>query len=354
MVEKQTLMERVKASGTIKDAAIMSESKFFNDKDMIPLGIPILNAAFSGSLDGGLVPGLTVVSGASKTFKTMLGLVAMRAYLNKYKDAIAILYDNEFGSPPSYLASLDIDTDRLLHVPFTDIENLKFDMVKRLQDIKRGDKVYILVDSLGSAASKKEVEDAENSKAVADMSRAKSIRSWLRIVVPHFTLKDIPCIVINHVYKTMDMYPTDVIPGGTAVTYSPDQVFIITKQVEKDDKTHAIESFNFIINIRKSRYVKEGSKFPIKVSYDNGISKYSGFFDLAMQAGLITKGKPGWYHRVDSDGVVTEPGFQRSAVEDKSEFWLDILGTTDLKRFVVDKFKMATTKLMQEDAAKSE
>ena len=67
-----SLLEKMLKSGSIKGAAVLAKSNFFNAKESIPTDLPILNIAFSGSLDGGLLPGLTVVAGASKSFKTML------------------------------------------------------------------------------------------------------------------------------------------------------------------------------------------------------------------------------------------------------------------------------------------
>jgi hypothetical protein len=66
-----TLLERMQKSGSIKGAALLSESAFFNKKDVVETELPILNIAFSGSLDGGLVPGLTILAGLSKSFKCL-------------------------------------------------------------------------------------------------------------------------------------------------------------------------------------------------------------------------------------------------------------------------------------------
>ena len=65
---------------------------------------------------------------------TILGLYAMQAYLSKYKDGIALFYDSEFGTPPEYLNSLGIDIERIIHIPVTNIEELTFDLTKRLQE----------------------------------------------------------------------------------------------------------------------------------------------------------------------------------------------------------------------------
>ena len=82
------LLEKLKKSGSIKDTLLLSESKFFNIKDTIPTSIPIINIALSGSMKGGLSSGLTFIAGESKNFKSLLGLMLVKAYLKKYEDAI--------------------------------------------------------------------------------------------------------------------------------------------------------------------------------------------------------------------------------------------------------------------------
>jgi RecA/RadA recombinase len=326
-------------SGSIKGAAVLSESSFFNAKDVIPTDLPILNIAFSGSLDGGLIPGLTIFAGLSKSFKTLLGLYCMKAYFNKYPDAIALLYDSEFGITPDYLESNGIDPERVLHIPVEHVEQLKFDIVKRLDEVKRGDKVFIMLDSLGNLASKKEVEDAENEKSVADMSRAKAIRSLLRIITPHLTMKDLPCIVINHVYQEIGMFPKTIIPGGTAVTYAANQIFVIGKAQEKEGTE--LSGYKFTINIEKSRFVKEKAKLPFTVLYDSGIQKWSSLFDLAVESGHIIKVNQGWYSTVDmTTGEIADGKSRPKDIENDDEFFVNLIKDDIFKNFVEKKFKL--------------
>ena len=120
-----SLLEKLKKNSTIKETATLSESKFFNKKDMIQTPVPILNVALSGSLTGGLTPGLTVFAGPSKHFKTAFALMLAKSYLDKYDDSVVLFYDSEFGSPQSYFDSFGIDTNRVIHTPITDIEQLK-------------------------------------------------------------------------------------------------------------------------------------------------------------------------------------------------------------------------------------
>jgi hypothetical protein len=128
-----SIMDRLKKTSTVKASSIVSESQFFEAKDLTSTPVPALNIALSGDIDGGLAPGLTVVAGPSKHFKSNISLVMVAAYLEKYPDAIALLYDTEFGITPDYLANFDIDTDRVLHTPIEHAEQLKFDLMKQLE-----------------------------------------------------------------------------------------------------------------------------------------------------------------------------------------------------------------------------
>ena len=212
-----SILDKIKKNSSIKDSAILSKSKFFTQKDMIPTSVPIINVALSGKLDGGLTPGLTMWAGPSKHFKTAFSLLMAKSYLDKYPDAALLFYDSEFGTPQSYFDSFGIDTNRVLHTPLMDIEQLKHDVMGQLTNLERDDKLIIIIDSIGNLASKKEVEDALDGKSVADMSRAKQIKSLFRMVTPHLTMKDIPMIVVNHTYKTMELYSKDVVGGGCLV-----------------------------------------------------------------------------------------------------------------------------------------
>jgi len=149
--------------------------------------------------------------------------------------------------------------ERVLHTPLTDIEQLKFDIMQQLQDVNRGDKLMIILDSIGNLASKKEVEDAIEGKSVADMSRAKQVKSLFRMVTPHLNIKDIPMVVVNHTYKEIGMFPKDIVGGGTGSYYSADNIFILGRQQEKEGTE--IVGYNFIINVENHDTLKRNQRF---------------------------------------------------------------------------------------------
>jgi len=346
------LLDKIRSNSTIKDSEILSKSKFFTKKDMIPTSIPAINIALSGRLDGGLTPGLTMWAGPSKHFKTAFSLLMANAYMAKYEDAVLLFYDSEFGTPQSYFDSFGIDTERVVHTPITDVEQLKFDIMKQLEGIERGDRVMIIIDSIGNLASKKEVEDALDGKSVADMSRAKQIKSLFRMVTPHLTLKDIPMVVVNHTYMTMEMYAKPVVGGGTGSYYSADNIFILGRQQEKDGQE--LSGYNFIINVEKSRYVREKSKIPVTVKFDGGISRWSGLLDMALETGHVTKPSVGWFARVNTSTGEIEEKKWRIKETDSKEFWLQLLTDKSFQDAIKDRYQIAHGNILSDSDIEAE
>ena len=342
-----SILDKIKKNTTVKDSAVLAVSKFFTKKDMIPTSIPVINVALSGRLDGGLVPGLTMWAGPSKHFKTAFSLLMAKAYLDKYPDAALLFYDSEFGTPQSYFDSFGIDTDRVLHTPITDVEQLKFDIMQQLSNVDRGDHLMVVIDSIGNLASKKEVDDAMDGKSVADMSRAKQMKSLFRMVTPHLSLKDIPMVVVNHTYKEIGLYPKDIVGGGTGSYYSADNIFILGRQQEKEGTE--IVGYNFIINVEKSRYVREKSKIPVSVSFDGGISKWSGLLDIALESGHVVKPSNGWYSKVNVETGEVEDKKYRLKDTDTKDFWLPILTQKSFNDFVKSKYSVATGEIIKSE-----
>lgn len=348
-----SLINRLVKNSTIQDTAILSESKIYGKKDMITTSVPMVNVALSGSVDGGLTPGLTVLAGPSKHFKSAFSLLMASAYLKQYPESVLLFYDSEFGTPQGYFESFGIDMERVLHTPITDIEQLKFDIMKQLAEIGRNDKVVIVIDSVGNLASKKEVEDTMNEKSVADMSRAKSLKSLFRMVTPHLTLKDIPLIVVNHTYMEIGMYPKAIVGGGTGIYYSADTIWILGRQQEKDNGE--ISGYNFIINVEKSRYVKEKSKIPITVSFEGGIKRWSGLLDLALEGGYLAKPSNGWYQLVDrKTGELTGNKMRAADVEDNPTIWKDLLKNTDFAAWIKNKYTLVGGSLVTNEIEEDE
>ncbi len=348
-MDKDALRAKLLKNSTIKETDILSGSKFFDDKPFTPTPVPMINAALCGDVDGGLQPGILTLAGPSKHFKTAFSLLFAASFLKKYEDGIILFYDTEFGTPHSYFDSFGINKERVVHTPLMNIEQMKHDVVTQLEGLSRGDHVMIIIDSIGNIASKKEVEDAIKGNDAADMTRAKQLKSFGRMITPYLTTKNIPLICVNHVYQTQETYSKTVVSGGTGMYLSSDNIWILGRQKDKEEGK-ALEGYHFIINIEKSRYVREGTKIPITVSFDGGIRRWSGLFDVAKAGKFIAMPTNGWYSVCDPEtGEVEDKKYRKDDIEHNPDFWNMMLKTTKLKSYIRDTFTLAQGDMLEED-----
>lgn len=338
---KASLAERMSAKFAVKEAALMSKTAFFEERDYVTVEVPFINVAFSGRLKGGLTAGVTIVAGESKTYKTLLMLLTLKAHQKKYPDSFALLYDTENGITPEYLRLMDIDMDRVMHIPVDDIEQMKIDIVNRLDEVDKGDRLMICVDSLGMIASRKEIEDANEGKVVADMTRAKASKSFFRLITAKITKKELYFVGIQHTYKEIGMYPRDIVGGGTGQIYAANTILIISKaQIkEKVDGKDKLTGFKFTLNVVKSRYLKEGSKIPFEANFENGLYRWSGLFDLAVEAGFVEQVSKGWWATVDPEtGEVSDKKLRESEIKKDDAFFESLIDSAEFNEFVEKKF----------------
>ena len=342
-----SIMDKLKKNSKLKHTAILSESRFFNEKDFTTTDVPMINVALSGSVDGGLSSGMIVLAGPSKHFKTSFALLMASAYLKKHKDAVMLFYDSEFGSPQAYFKQFDIDTARVLHTPIVNVEELKFDLIGQLENLDRKDNVIVVIDSIGNLASKKEMEDTINEKSVADMSRAKALKGLFRMTTPYLAMKNIPLLAVNHTYMEIGLFPKAIVGGGTGIYYSADNIWIIGRRQNKTGTE--VTGYDFVVNIEKSRYVKEKSKIPVTVSWEGGVEKYSGLLEVALAAGYVGKPSNGWYCRVDREtGEIVDPKYREKDTKTE-EFWNPVFENSDFEEFIKKQYTIGHKALIELD-----
>jgi hypothetical protein len=167
------------------------------------------------------------------------------------------------------------------------------------------------------------------------------------MVTPHLSLKDIPMIVVNHTYMEIGMFPKAIVGGGTGSYYSADNIFIIGRQQEKDGKE--VVGYDFIINVEKSRYVKEKSKIPVTVSFNGGISIWSGLLELALESGHVVKPTNGWYSKVNIETGEVEEKRYREKDTDTKDFWSPILKEKSFRDFIENKYRISHGEIIKSE-----
>jgi hypothetical protein len=131
---------------------------------------------------------------------------------------------------------------------------------------------------------------------------------------------------------------------NTGGMYSANQVFIIGKAQEKDGTE--LVGYNFTINIEKSRFVREKSKFPFLVTFQGGINKYSGLLDVALEGGYVTKPSNGWYAKVNQEtGEIGDK--KRFNDTQNAEFMDSLLNDEGFNNYVKQKYAIAYGSILE-------
>jgi len=136
-----------------------------------------------------------------------------------------------------------------------------------------------------------------------------------------------------------------VISHNTGIYYSANQIFIMGRQQEKQGQE--VIGYNFIINVEKSRFVKEKSKIPISVTWDGGIDRYSGLLDVALAGGFVIKPSNGWYAAVDKS--TGEEGKKHRIKDLGSDFWEPILSNPEFEKFLRHQYMVGYKAELSED-----
>ena len=330
------LLKRLRKN-TVVDAQTLNNSKYFDNEKYIKTRIPLLNLALSGRLNGGLPGGIIQIAAPPKHFKTKFLHELMFAFQEekKGKDYLIVLYDSELGSTLEYYEQAGLDTSRIDHRVIRSVEELISDHANLLNDIKEGDDVLVCVDSIGMLRSNKEMEDAIEDKHVADMTRAKALNSYFRIITAESAIKRIPTIIINHSYQTLEKYSKEVASGGRKTQYAAHTLLFITKAQEKEEGDKELKGFWFTLKAGLSRYVRENSTFPILVLFDSGIDRDSGLFDLAKEFGYVEQASQGWYW---GDAAKTKKVRESDLISE--QFFKDLLANKEFVDKVEKKYRL--------------
>lgn len=192
-----------------KTAIKRETEKTVSERNFIGTGVYVLNAAISTDIFGGIPDNrITVLAGPSGVGKSFLCFNVCR---EAQKAGYSVIYiDTEFAIELDQLPGygLDISEDKFMLIRNNVIEDLKIfttQLLSNLKDQKQDgneiDKFIIILDSVGQLGSRKEVEDALSGKEKADMTKAKALASYFRIINSDLGDLGIPMLCTNHTYK---------------------------------------------------------------------------------------------------------------------------------------------------------
>ena len=285
------LKDLAKASGN-ELAGIVSDGIVAGDVDgYIDTGSYILNALVSGDIYRGIPSNkITALAGESATGKTFFALGMVQKFLDDNPEGNVVYFESESALTQEMLEDRGIDTNRILLVPVTTIEEFRTQAVNIIDGFdkqKKGDeKLFFVLDSLGMLSTIKETEDVGSGKNVRDMTKAQVIKGTFRVLTLKLGKVGIPMIVTNHTYDVIgSMFPQKEMGGGSGLKYAASSIIYLSKKKEKDG-TEVIGNIIHCKN-QKSRLTVENKMVDVRLTYDKGLDKHYGLLDLALKYGIF-------------------------------------------------------------------
>ena len=239
-----SIIERLVKKLDSEDIIKFSEKDNFKDiKSWAFTGSPTLEKNL-GVL--GFPTGIIEIAGKSRSGKTTLGLVAMKHFLSKNENGVAIILSSENRDNKEYAIKLGIDPERVMIVKIRYVEKM-FILVKKLindtveifEQEKWGEpKFYFLWDSLGATLSKSELDTMEinteelNKKMekgddIKDLKHekigafAKPAKMFAKFLLGEMYDKTIHFVMLNHQYDNIGGHGGKTSTGGTWVEFFP-------------------------------------------------------------------------------------------------------------------------------------
>ena len=262
--------------------------KEIKEKKFISTGVYIVDAAMSGRLlNGGVATNrISVFAGESGSGKSFLAYSVAK---NAQKAGYSIIYiDTEqavdLEDLPKFGVSNDLDKFRL--VRSNKVEDINITLTQLVDELKEQKlagyelpKLMIVLDSLGQMASNKEKADLLKGEIKQDMTKAKAIGSMFRSINNDLGYLDIPMIVCNHTYLTMDLFPQAVMKGGLSLLYSASVIGFMTKSKlktgEEDDMDLGQSGITVLFKTQKNRLAKP-KKIRFDISFATGMNSFTG------------------------------------------------------------------------------
>lgn len=262
--------------------------KEVKEKKFISTGVYILDAAMSGRLIGGGVATnrISVFAGESGAGKSFLAYSVSK---QAQKEGYSVIYiDTEQAIDLEDLPKfgIDISLDKFRLIRSNKVEEINITLTQLIDELKEQKlagfelaKIMIVLDSLGQMASNKEKADLLKGEIKQDMTKAKAIGSMFRSINNDLGFLDIPMIVCNHTYLTMDLFPQAVMKGGLALLYSASVIGFMSKSKlktgEEDDMDLGGSGISVLFKTQKNRLAKP-KKIRFDISFVNGMNPYTG------------------------------------------------------------------------------
>jgi len=262
--------------------------KEVKERQFLSTGVYLLDACLSGKLLGGGISTnrISCVAGESGSGKSFICYSVAK---NAQKSGYSVIYiDTEQSIDLEDLPNYGIDNslDKFRLIRSNKVEDVNMLLTQLLDDLKEQKiagyelpKLLIVLDSLGQMASNKEKEDLLAGNIKQDMTKAKALGSMFRSINTDLGFLEIPLLVANQTYMTLDMFSVEKLRGGNGLLYSASVIGMMSKSKLKDSNVDDMDlgasGISVLFKCVKNRLAKP-KKIRFDISFVHGMNPYTG------------------------------------------------------------------------------
>lgn len=312
------------------------ESSMAKVTEFLDSGSYAINRVLTGDIHKGFPMGrISTIYGESGSGKSLLAANAIIDALKNKNFQCVYYIDSEGGALWSYIKNGGVDLSMIEHVPVHSIEDCAIKMLQLYDSLVQAaaewkkdpanneePRILCVLDSFGALAADKLVADAAKDKMSSDMGLGAKLRnSMVRGLMMRVVQSNCPLIIINHTYSdpaALFASKFKAIPGGEGIKFashvmlqmtkllikSADTEFLTGNESDKQDvglyKGNRIRAFCV-----KNRVVKPCYEATMFIDFNNGIAKYDGLIEDAVNMGFIQDARGGYIVPSYSDKRVT-------------------------------------------------
>jgi recombination protein RecA len=271
--------------------------------DFISTGATMLDVAISNRKDGGIAVGrITELTGLEGSGKS---LIAAQLIANTQKrGGVGVLIDTETAVNPEFFRAIGIDTNKLVYVHLTTVEDI-FDAVTTvIEKVRAGgnkDKlVTIVVDSIAAASTKKEME-ADFGKDGYATDKAIIISKAMRKITGMIGRERIALVFTNQLRQKMnapsfsDPWTTS---GGKAIAFHASTRLRLSLLGKNKNVNKEVVGVKIKAVVIKNRLGPPHRTAEFDIFFDRGIDDYGSWLEV-MKDGKMIKQAGAWYTYID-------------------------------------------------------
>jgi recombination protein RecA len=236
---------------------------------------------------------MVLLAGQEASFKSSFACIcAANSQKANYK---VVVIDTEGAMSDNFVQRWGLNSEEILYIyePIVDNISAIFGQILESED----EKFVILLDSIGGLESKKLLADAADGTVKADQGGlSRKIKQCVKLFTAIVKKKKSIGIFTAHTYGNPNagMFASgEEIGGGKACKYLSD-IIIMLKKSKKLDKEKNVIGNVVKAQTLKNRFYPAFNKCEVDIDYINGINKYHGMLELAIEFGFIEQKGAGW------------------------------------------------------------